>query len=88
MTVGVTTGGVAPAATIGIGRGKKRNGDLFLQGRIIFVGIRDLGNIGMGGLGEVGVRVRPRHCRTRGGGGADRAFVSSVRSIKGSTGAN
>ena len=86
MTAGVTTGGVAPAATMGIGRGKKRNRDLFLQGRMILVGIRVLVNIGMGGLREVGVRVRPRHRRRRGGGGADLAFVSSVRSIKGSTG--
>jgi len=71
---------------MGTDRGKRGDGDLSLQGRMMRVGIRDLGNIEMGGLGEVGVRVRPRRHQRRGGEGADLAFVSSVRSIKGSTG--
>lgn len=72
---------------MGIDRGERGDGDLSLQGRMMLVGIRDLGNIEMGGLGEAGVRVRPRRRRRRRGGeGADLAFVSSVRSIKGSTG--
>lgn len=71
---------------MGIDRGESGDGDLSLQGRMILVGIRDLGNIEMGGLGEAGVRVRPRRRLRRGGEGADLAFVSSVRSIKGSTG--
>ena len=50
---------------------------------MILVGIRD---IGMGGPGEVGVRVLPRPRRRRGGEGVDLAFVSFVHAIKGITG--
>jgi len=68
---------------MGIDRGERGDGGLSPQGRMMLVGTR---GIGMGGPGEVGVRVHPRPRRRRGREGVDLAFVSFVHSIKGSTG--